>query len=318
MRAAPAVTTESYRHCRNLAASHGRTYFLATRLLAREHRPAIHALYGFARATDDIVDTGTMDDAGAAPDAVRDAALDAIERALRDEWSGSGSPGSLVDGPASTLGPVLPAFFDTVAAYGIEHDYFFAFLESMRMDVPGSRLHRRAYRTMAELDEYMYGSAAVIGLQVLPVLGADTATRPYAAALGEAFQLTNFVRDVGEDLDRGRLYLPADELAAFGVDEELLRRCRRDGHDDPRVRRALAHVVAHTRARYRAAEPGLTMLGRRAGATVTAAFTLYGEILDRIEAEDFAVLHRRAVVPRSRRLAVAARELAKMTAPRAC
>ena len=106
----------------------------------------------------------------------------------------------------------------------------------MRMDIPGTPEYRTQYRTMAELDDYMHGSAAVIGLQMLPILGTvgDRAKRSRTPrALGEAFQLTNFIRDVGEDLDRGRLYLPADELAAFGVDAELLRGCRRTGRSIP-------------------------------------------------------------------------------------
>ena len=104
-------------------------------------------------------------------------------------------------------------------------------MASMRSD-----LHVTDYPTFDDLRRYMHGSAAVIGLQMLPVLGTvvpreDAA--PHAAALGVAFQLTNFLRDVGEDLDRGRIYLPADLLAAHGVDRELLHWCRRTGRTRP-------------------------------------------------------------------------------------
>ena len=119
------------------------------------------------------------------------------------------------------------------------------------------------YSTFAELDRYVHGSAAVIGLQMLPILGTTgprADAEPAAAALGVAFQLTNFLRDVGEDLDRGRVYLPADELAAFGVDRELLTWSRRTRRPDPRITRALAHLMAHTRAIYRRAAPGIAML----------------------------------------------------------
>jgi phytoene synthase len=177
----------------------------------------------------------------------------------------------------------------------------------MRMDT-----HVTGYATLAELDVYMHGSAAVIGLQMLPVLGTvgtRAAAEPHAAALGVAFQLTNFLRDVGEDLDRGRVYLPADVLAAFGVDRERLVHGRRTGHTDRQVRAALGYLVAHTREVYRRAEPGLDLLAPAARPCVRCAFTLYREILDRIEAADYPVLHRRVTVPRHRRLAVVAAAL---------
>src|SRR5690606_35942655 len=155
-------------------------------------------------------------------------------------------------------------------------------------------------RTYDDLARYMYGSAAVIGLQLLPVLGTAAPraeAEPYAAALGIAFQLTNFLRDVGEDLDRGRVYLPLEELTAFGVDRELLVWCRRERRLEPRVRRLLAYSVARTRAVYRRAEPGIDLLDRSSRACVRCAFTLYQAILDEIENAGYAVLHHRVTVP---------------------
>jgi len=169
------------------------------------------------------------------------------------------------------------------------------------------------YATFAELDRYVHGSAAVIGLQMLPILGTTVPradAEPAAAALGVAFQLTNFLRDVGEDLDRGRVYLPADELAAFGVDRELLVWSRRTRRSDPRISRALAHLVAHTRAVYRRAAPGIAMLEPVSRACVTCAFGLYGEILAEIERSGYAVLHQRVTVPPRRRAAGVIRALA--------
>ncbi len=188
-------------------------------------------------------------------------------------------------------------------------------MASMRMDT-----HVTGYATHADLDVYVHGSAAVIGLQMLPVLGTTgprEEAEPYAAALGVAFQLTNFLRDVGEDLDRGRVYLPADELAAFGVDRDLLTWCRRTRRPDPRVRRALAHLVARTRAVYRRAEPGVGMLEPVSRACVACAFTLYQGILDEIEAADYDVLHRRVAVPGGRRARVALSALARAGLARA-
>jgi phytoene synthase len=166
----------------------------------------------------------------------------------------------------------------------------------------------------------MHGSAAVIGLQMLPVLGTVVPiaeAEPPAAALGVAFQLTNFLRDVGEDLDRGRVYLPADVLAAFGVDRELLLGCRRTGQSDPRIRRATAHLVAHTAAVYRRAAPGIAMLEPVSRACVACAARLYGEILDEIRAADYHVLRHRATVSRRRRAAVALPGLARALLARA-
>ncbi len=211
--------------------------------------------------------------------------------------------------------PVLAALADTARRYRIDHDLFTDFMASMRMDTVVTD-----YASFAELDRYTHGSAAVIGLQVLPVLGTvvpRAQAAPHAAALGVAFQLTNFLRDVGEDLDRGRVYLPADELAAFGVDRELLMACRRRRRVEPRVRNALAHLVAHTRAIYRRAAPGIPMLAPVSRPCVRTAFVLYGGILDEIVAADYDVLHRRVSVPIRRRLAVALPGLARAQLARA-
>ncbi|AYF75578.1 phytoene/squalene synthase family protein [Nocardia yunnanensis] len=293
----------AYRDCRRIAAAHGRTYFLATRLLEPERRPAVHALYAFARLVDDIVDAA--DAPGRAGESA--ARLDAIEHELRARLVDA--PLEVPDGPQARA---LLAVSDTIRRYSIAAEHFWVFLDSMRMDIPGGPHYRDRYASMAELREYMRGSAAAIGLQLVPVLGTVVPVaeaEPAAAALGEAFQLTNFLRDIGEDLDRGRVYLPADEFAAFGVDAELLSHCRASGRTDPRVRRALAHLIAINRGVYRRAIPGIELLTPRVRPAIRTAATLYGGILDEIERADYAVFTRRAVVPQRRRLRVAAREL---------
>jgi phytoene synthase len=282
----------SYLRCRRLNAAHGRTYFLATRLLPLARRPAIHALYGLARYADEIVD----DLADHRPWPQRLAELDRLADQLRE---------GLKRGRCRH--PVLAAPVDTAGRYRIDPQYFTDFMTSMRMDRPVEQGGVAGYRTFDELARYVHGSAAVIGLQVLPVLGTVVPreeAEPHAAALGIAFQVTNFLRDVGEDLDRGRVYLPADELAAFGVDRALLSWCRSTGRSDHRVRRALAHLVARTRAIYRRAEPGIPMLAPVSRACVATAFTLYSGILDEIEAAGYDVLGHRVTVPGRRRLAV--------------
>ncbi|WP_410642999.1 phytoene/squalene synthase family protein [Amycolatopsis sp. lyj-346] len=279
----------AYTECRRINAHYGRTFFLATRLLPARARPAAHTLYGFARMADELVDNPAPGDPAESLDRVA---------AMVDVVFDGGTPAD----------PVLVALADTVRRHGLSRDLFDAFLKSMRMD-----LSPVEYRTFAELGDYVYGSAAVIGLQMLPVFGtvgplADA--EPGAIALGEAFQLTNFLRDVGEDLDRGRLYLPLDELAAFGVSRALLEARR----PDPRIRAALAYFVARTRAVYRQAEAGVALLRPESRPCVRTALTLYEGILDEITALDYDILTRRAVVPKRRRLVVALPPLAAVWA----
>ncbi|MEV6124993.1 phytoene/squalene synthase family protein [Streptomyces sp. NPDC052077] len=294
------VLRAAYARCRRLNARHGRTYFLATRLLPPDRRPAVHALYGFARWADDLVD----DTGAAAGPADRAAALARLDARLRGALAGGAATGE----------PVVLALADTAARYAIDPVHFTDFMASMRSDLTVTD-----YATYADLRGYMHGSAEVIGLQMLPVLGTVTdraLAAPHAAALGTAFQLTNFLRDVGEDLDRGRIYLPADLLAAHGVDRPLLCWSRRTGRPDARITAALRDAEALTRAVYREAEPGLAMLDPVSRPCVHTAFLLYRGILDAVARSGYAALHRRAVVPRRRRAAVASRGLARVTAAR--
>ena len=289
----------AYATCRALNAAHGRTYFLATRLLPAARRPAVHALYGFARYADEIVDDLGDD----RPIDEKAAQLDRLTADME----------AALDGVPTDV-PVLAALADTTSRYGIDRKHFADFMVSMRMDTTVAD-----YATFDDLAVYVHGSAAVIGLQMLPILGTRVPreeAEPYAAALGVAFQLTNFLRDVGEDLDRGRVYLPLDELGAFGVDRDLLTWCRRTRRSDPRVRRALAYLVAHTRGTYRRAEPGIAMLEPVSRACVGCAFTLYRGILDEIEAAGYDVLSQRVAVPNRRRAAVAVPGLARALAAR--
>ncbi len=276
----------AYQRCRTINAAHGRTFFLATRLLAPDQRPPIHALYGFARYADDILD----DFAPTLDTPTRAARL----QQLSDQFF---SPDEHPDNP------VLVAVRHTARRYAIGGDLFDDFLNSMRMDLTISD-----YPDRAALNLYMKGSAEAIGLQLLPILGAigpaDEAA-PRAAALGRAFQLTNFLRDVDEDLMRQRVYLPADELAAHGVDRDLLMWCHHNRRTDRRVRNALAEQHDIARQIYRFAEGGISLLAPRSRACVATALTLYSEILDRIEDCDFAVFSQRATVGTARRLRVA-------------
>ena len=235
---------EAYRRCREINAAHGRTFFLATRILAPDQRPAVHALYGFARYADDILDDLNAD-------------LDTSIRAqrLQDLCEQFFTGGDHRDHP------VLAAVTHTARRYGIAAELFDDFLTSMRMDLTVTD-----YPNRAALNRYIKGSAEAIGLQLLPILGTmgpNEEAAPYAAALGTAFQLTNFLRDIDEDLVRQRVYLPADELAAYGVDREVLMWCHLHRRTDPRVHRALADQHDITRQIYRYAAGGIALLAPR-------------------------------------------------------
>ncbi|RDH77367.1 phytoene/squalene synthase family protein [Mycolicibacterium moriokaense] len=281
---------DAYEHCRVLNAEHGKTFFLATRLLAPEQRPAVHALYGFARRADDILDDF-------------DESVSNEQRAERLQLLATQLFNQLVQKQNCGDDPALRAVVHTALRYDIPWEMFDDFLASMRMDLTVTD-----YPDRKALERYMHGSAEVIGLQMLPVLGTvcpREEAAPYAAALGKAFQLTNFLRDVDEDLQRGRVYLPADELAAYRVDRDMLAWCHENKRTDARVRRALTEQHAATRRVYEVARKGVDMLDPRSRPCVAAAYTLYSEILDRIENIDFAIFNQRATVGTRRRLQVA-------------
>jgi 15-cis-phytoene synthase len=274
----------SYEACRRLNAAHGRTYYLSTLLLPAHKRPYVHALYGFARYADEIVDDlgSTLSDAQKA-----DWLVGWGEQFLRDVEAGGSEH------------PISRAVVDTVHRWDIPLAHVEAFLASMRMDLTVTE-----YAGYQDLMVYVHGSAAVIGLQMVPVLEPVVprhVAEPYAVDLGVAFQLTNFVRDVGEDLRRGRVYLPLEDLALFGVTREHLER----GVVDGPVRRLLAFEVARTRELYRSAAQGVRLLHPTSRPCIETALALYGGILDEVEKADYAVLGRRIAVGPARRAAVA-------------
>lgn len=280
----------SYETCRRLNARHGRTYYLATLLLPAAKRPAVHALYGFARYADEIVDQlgSTVTPEQRAAELQRWG-----DRILADIRNGASTD------------PVGRAVVDTMARWDIPVALLADFLTSMRMDLTVTR-----YPTYADLERYMWGSASVIGLQMLPVLEPTVPAEeaaPYAVALGQAFQLTNFLRDIGEDLDRGRIYLPEQDLDAHGVTVLALRDQRVDGP----FRRLMAAQIDRTRGLYRSAEPGIALLHPTSRDCVRTAWRLYGAILDEIERAGYDVFTRRVRVGRARRLGVAGPGLAR-------
>ena len=285
----------SYEACRRLNASHGKTYYLATLLLPAWKRPYVHALYGFARYADEIVDDlgSTLSDGEKAEWLVGWG-----EQFVKDVANGGSDH------------PISRAVVDTVRRWDIPMAYVEAFLASMRMDLTITE-----YATYDDLMQYVYGSAAVIGLEMVPVLEPlvpREVADPYAADLGIAFQLSNFIRDVGEDLQRGRVYLPMEDLAVFGVTREHLEH----GVVDGPVRRLLAFEVARTREIYRSAQHGVRLLHPTSRPCIETALRLYGGILDEVEAADYAVLGQRVGVGPAKRAAVAVPGLVRAWAAR--
>jgi len=201
--------------------------------------------------------------------------------------------------PNPTAQPVLAATWHTMRAFGLEAGLLQEFLDSMVMDLTISR-----YATWDELRGYMRGSATVIGELMASLLGAhgpDALLR--AGALGEAFQLTNFIRDVGEDHGRNRIYLPQADMARFDVSEDLLADAVRTSTPSPQVRSLVAFEVRRAVNLYATARPGLHMVDPRSRPCLEAAFTLYKRILRGVIANDFNVFERRITVPTWQRLA---------------
>jgi phytoene synthase len=269
-----------YAECARLTRAYGTTYYWGAALLPRRQRRHVYAIYALCRLADDIVDaagatTGRPVETG---------------RALADFRAGF--EGALAGHPADAT---LAAIARTVQETGIEHECFDRFFDAMAMD-----LRVAGYETWTDLCGYMEGSAAVIGEMMLPVLEplSPEAKEP-ARALGFAFQLTNFLRDVGEDLERGRVYVPAEDLRRFGADPW---RRRVDGP----WREVMAFEIERNRELYAVARTGIPLLPPASARCVGTALALYSRILERIEARDYDVFSGRARVPTWRKAVTAA------------
>lgn len=264
-----------YRECADLTRRHGTTYYWGGRLLPASRRRHVHAVYALARLADDLVDHPGADP-GADLARFEARVWEAIEQADSDD-------------------PVLAAVATSVRETGIEASSIERFFRAMRTD-----LTRTTYETWDDLLDYMDGSAAVIGEMMLPVLDpAGQALRP-ARALGLAFQLTNFLRDVDEDLDRGRIYLPQEDLRRFGADPARRR------VDQP-WRELMRAQIERNRRLYREADDGIPLLSGGARRCVATARVLYARILDLIEDADYDVFGGRLAVPTPAKAALAAR-----------
>ncbi|MEO1058987.1 MAG: phytoene/squalene synthase family protein [Actinomycetota bacterium] len=282
----PVTLDASYALCREFNKRHGTTYYWSTKVLPRVKQHHVHALYAFARYADDIVDEIPSQGGRDVPTDVRARALaDFGDRFFADLDAGRSDD------------PVLKAVVHTVRAFDIAPSAFGRFLRSMTMDLTVD-----SYQTWDDLLDYMDGSAAVIGEMMLPILEPDdlNAATPHARDLGNAFQLTNFLRDIDEDLERGRQYVPLDDTERFGVD--LATRTV-----SPEFVELMRFEIDRCRALYASADLGIAMLPDRSARCVRAAHTLYGLILDEIEGRQYDVFSGRASVSTFTKARVAAR-----------
>lgn len=275
------VTARGYLECREVTRRHAKSFFLASALLGRERRRSAFALYSFCRRLDDLIDVASPDDRGRALAKV-DALLTAVYAGEAPEREGL--PWSAAE---------LAAFADTVRRHQIPRQPFDDLVAGMQMDLVQNR-----YRTFAELERYCYRVAGTVGLMLSHVLGF---TRPDALAraidLGIAMQLTNILRDVREDAQRGRSYLPEDELAAFGLSSESLA----SGVTGERWTAFLRCQIARARAYYLRAALGVPQL-RSGRWMVRAMAALYGAILEAIERRGYDVFSARAFVSMPRKV----------------
>jgi len=276
----------SYLECKRLNSLHGKTYYLATLLLPPAKRPFVHALYGFARYADEIVD-----------DLASILTEEEKANSLK-EW-GDGVLADIRSGKSKDH--VGSALVDTVKRFNIPIAHIEAFLNSMKMDLTITEYH-----SYEDLCEYVYGSAAVIGLQMVAVLGTNSDTdvkeaNIAAEKLGIAFQLANFIRDVGEDLDRGRIYLPITELQAHGVTREMLE----NRIVTPQIKSALKEQIRRVRILKEESATGIKLLSADSRSCIEAASELYCGIVDEVEKIDYEIFTKRAKTSTLRRVKVA-------------
>jgi phytoene synthase len=262
------ATDRSYEYCRRVARRRAKNFYYSFVLLSRPQRNAMCAIYAFMRYCDDL-----SDEPGAT-------------RAAIDQWRA---------GMEEALGgrfgnhPVWPAFYHTVRRFGIPHQYFREMIDGVLSD-----LEPRRFETFEQLYRYCYQVASVVGLTIIHIFGFDTRSAlPLAEKCGVAFQLTNILRDIREDAERGRIYLPAEDLRRFGVTDEDLRTGRRG---EPFLR-LMGFEAERARSYYNQSRPLLDLIHPRSRASLWALIAIYSRLLERIESSNYDVFRRRVRLP---------------------
>jgi phytoene synthase len=265
--AGDASLSKAYKLAEKITAQQSKSFYLASAFLPEEKRSAIRALYAFCRTVDDIVDESS--------DAQRDAQL--------DYWRTMVETASFADNDL-----VAAAWADTLTRYHIPRHYALQLIDGAARDLFQSR-----YQTFEELATYCYGVASTVGLMSMYIIGFQTNDAVvYAIKLGVALQMTNILRDVGEDYRSGRLYLPREELVFHGIQES----CIAKGHVTDNWRQFMKFQIERTRQLYEESWPGVRMLQREGQLAIGAASVFYQGILDEIEKNDYDVFSRRATL----------------------
>ncbi len=279
------ATPSDFETCRLLHRQYGTTYYFATQRMPRPIRQNVHALYGFVRKADEWVD----DKARFSTEDARDNLAEFRSELIK-----------AVEGHIIPNDPVLRAFSQTLINCGVPLSEALLFLEAMESDLTKSR-----YASYKELEQYMRGSAAAVGLMMCSILGViiTPEVSASAVALGNAMQLTNFLRDVGEDWERGRLYIPQEDFERFQVDPTEIS----VGIVSDRFVNLMQFEISRARSLYEKADRGITLLPTQARRSVLLARILYSKILDKIEANDYDVLNARARTSRTEKLLAATR-----------
>lgn len=263
--AGDAALQQAYKQAEKITAEHSKSFYFASRLLPEEKRAAVRALYAFCRTVDDIVDESS--------DAERDSQL--------DYWRGMVETASHADHDL-----VAAAWADTLTRYHIPRHYALQLIDGVARDLCQSR-----YQTFEELATYCYGVASTVGLMSMYIIGFHSNEAvPYAIKLGVALQMTNILRDVGEDYRNGRLYLPREELIYFGIQESDIA----EGKITDNWRQFMKFQIDRTRQLYAESWAGVKMLEREGQLAIGAASVFYQGILDDIEKNDYDVFTRRA------------------------
>jgi phytoene synthase len=255
----------AYKQAEKITAEHSKSFHFASGLLPEEKRSAVRALYAFCRTVDDIVDESTGDQ--------RESKL--------DYWRGMVANASFMDNDL-----VAAAWADTITRYHIPRHYALQLIDGVNRDITQSR-----YQTFEELATYCYGVASTVGLMSMYIVGfKSNEAVPYAIKLGVALQMTNILRDVGEDFRNGRLYLPREELAFYGIHELDIA----DGRVTDNWRQFMDFQIERTRQLYDESWEGVKMLEREGQLAIGAASVFYRGILDEIEKNGYDVFTQRA------------------------
>ncbi len=276
----PVSVAESYRYCRKIARQRAKNFYYSFLLLEKPQRDAMCAIYAFMRQCDDLSDEPASKDKELLRQSIRAWRMQ-LNRALTGDVSD---------------GPIWPAFYDTVQRYAIPHRFFHEMLDGITSDIEPLRM-----QTFEDLYRYCYHVASVVGMTVIHIFGFQSVRALLLAEkCGIAFQLTNILRDVREDAEAGRVYLPADDLNSFNVPVEQLR----SGREDEQFRKLMRFEAGRARQYYAESEPLLDLIDPRSRRSLWALREIYLRLLARIERSDYNVLRQRIALSRPAKLAL--------------